>query len=129
MKPYEENKLFRKYIEESIVISINEHLKIRLPKSYLEKYKSGLYANALQNWNACIEEIKQLNINYPSNAHPIVYMYIVPNNQFVELLNFPKEIATKGGGKPVVSYDLESFPYAYGTSSNLMENCSDLSIF
>ncbi len=127
MNNYEENK-FEKYIDTSIVIPINEHLKIRLPKEYLEKYKRGIYNNALKNWELCIEEILQLKIKFPSNANPIFYIYIAPDNQFVELLNFPKELGTNGGGKPVFSYDLDSYPYAYGTSSNLMENKGKLTI-
>lgn len=39
--------------------------KIRLPKEYLEKYKLGVYDNALKHWNECIEEICSIRINYP----------------------------------------------------------------
>lgn len=127
MSQYKENKL-KQYIETSTVIPINENLKIRLPKEYLEKYKLGVYDNAIKHWQGCIEEIQSIKINYPSNAKPIFYIYIVLDNQFVELLNFPKELVTKGGGKPISAYDLDSYSCAYGTSSNLMENKNDLSI-
>ncbi len=99
-----------------------------MPKEYLEKYKQGIYNNALKHWNECIEEIRSLEIKYPSNAQPIFYIYIVPNDAIVELLDFPKKLGTKSGGKPVLAYDLDSYSSAYGTSSNLMENINNFSV-
>lgn len=59
---------------------------------------------------------------YPANANPIFYVYIVPDNNFQELLNFPLNRNTKGGGRPVTCFDLDGFSTAYGISNNLLEN-------
>ena len=127
MPQYEEDKL-KKYLEGSSVVEINKSLKLRLTSEFLEKYELGLYRDALENWIECIEEIKNVGIKYPANANPIFYIYVVPDNQFIELLNYPVEIATNGGGNPVKAYDLDSFFVAYGTSNNLMENRKKMSV-
>ena len=58
-----------------------------------------------------------------SNAKPIYYLYIVPFDQYVELLRFPDKFNNgTGGGKPVNCYDLDGFTYAFGISDNLCEN-------
>lgn len=43
---YKENKL-RKYIENSVKISISDNFKIRCSKDLLEKYNQGLYKQSL----------------------------------------------------------------------------------
>ena len=127
MNQYEEDKL-KKYLENSTIVAVNENLKLRLTPEFLEKYKLGLYKETLEDWTECIEEIEKVGIKYPANAKPIFYIYIVPDNQFIKLLNYPVELATNGGGKPVKAYDLDSFIFAYGTSNNLMENRKKMSI-
>ena len=53
--------------------------------------------------------IDRLNIKFPGNAHPILYVYIVPDDNYAELLNFPSIYDNgKGGGKPVCCYILEN---------------------
>lgn len=71
----------------------------------------------------CFQMIDTLNIQYPSNAHPVFYVYIIPDDSYVELLNFPTKF-DKGnvGGKPVRCYDLDGFSSAYGLSQNMLEN-------
>ena len=70
-----------------------------------------------------LDMIDTLNIQYPGNAHPVLYVYIVPDNSYSELLRIPK-IFDKGagGGKPVPCYDLDGFNSAYGLSQNILEN-------
>lgn len=44
---------------------------------------------------------------------------------YQKLLNFPEKFALgKGGGKPVICYDLDGFNNAYGLSQNMLENKS-----
>lgn len=64
-----------------------------------------------------------LNIQYPSNAHPVLYVYIVPDDSYAELLKIPAIFDKgQGGGKPVHCYDLDGFTSAYGLSQNILEN-------
>ena len=71
----------------------------------------------------CLEMISTLGIKYPANARPTLYVYIVPDENYGELLNIPKKFDNgKGGGKPVMCYDLDGFSWAYGLSQNMLEN-------
>ncbi len=116
------------YINNTEIIEINSDLKIRLSKEMLVNYEKGLYDYGINNIIDAISEIKGLNIKYPSNAKPIFYVYVVPDDNFVKLLNFPTSRSTKGGGKIVQCYDLDGFSSAYGVSSNIMMNQSETSI-
>lgn len=116
------NKL-QKYIKDSILVEENEFLNLRMSKELFSKYQSGIYTEALKNWISYIKKVQDIGIKYPANANPKFYIYIVPTEDFIELLSFPMQYKEfKGGGKPVSSYDLDSFNAAYGTSSNFLEN-------
>ncbi len=110
----------KQYIDKTEVIKINDDLNIRLSKELLSNYENSLYDKGISNILDAINEIKNLNIKYPSNAKPIYYVYIVPDDNFVTLLNYPTSRSTKGGGKIVNCYDLDGFSSAYGVSSNIM---------
>jgi len=127
METYQAN-ILKEYIDKSELIIINEDLRIRLSKELLEKYNQGLYENGLSQMLDCIKQIKSLGIKYPANADPIFYIYIVPNENFRELLNFPSYRNYKGGGKPVSAYDLDSFNSAYGVSNSMLENRKEMNI-
>ena len=123
---YKPDKL-RDYIEKSELVTINDNLKIRLSKELLEeKYNKGAYNNRLTAIKNYIELINNLGIKYPGNAKPNFYLYIVPDDNFVELLNYPSHRSNSGGGKPVDSYDLDSFNYAFGLSSNKLDGTYEL---
>ena len=71
----------------------------------------------------CYELIKKVNIKYPDNSNPILYIYIVPDDNYAEMLGRPSIFNNgTGGGKPVKSFDKDSFYYAYGVSQNRCEN-------
>ncbi|MCI9233077.1 MAG: hypothetical protein HFH08_00600 [Bacilli bacterium] len=125
MNKYRANKL-REYIENSELIVINSHFKIRLSKELLKKYENNLYKTELDSLKKHIEKINALNIKYPANANPVFYLYIVPDSDFKELLNFSR--SSIGGGKPVISYDLDGFNSSYGLSSNMLENTTSSAI-
>lgn len=121
MGQYQIDKL-KEYIDETELLIISKDLRIRLSKELLIKYNEGLYNNSILQMIDYINQIKKLGIKYPANADPIFYVYVVPTDNFRELLHFPSHRNTSGGGKPVTSYDLDGFNSAYGESSNLMEN-------
>ena len=119
MQEYQRNKL-KGYIENSELVNINKDLKIRLSKDLLENYNNGSYNDRL---NLMIEHVKlidDLKIKYPGNAKPVFYLYVVPTNNFRELLNFPSFRNYTIGGKTVPSYDLDGFNSAYGMSENVL---------
>lgn len=120
MNEYKINAL-EQYIKESKIITITDYFKIRLSNELYIKYSNHLYDDGLNCFLDYINEIRSLNFKYPGNANPIFFMYIVPNDNFKELLGFAKNFNYSGGGRPVESYDLDGFPTAYGVSSNIVE--------
>lgn len=120
MNDYKIDEL-KQYIENSELVEVNKNLRIRLSKELLKKYEDGLYDKEINEIVKSIKEIGTIKVKYPSNAKPIYYVYIVPDENFATLLNFPKNRSTIGGGKIVPCYDLDGFSSAYGISSNMME--------
>lgn len=100
---------------------------VRMSKDIAKKFDSGLYDNMVNEHKKCLNELTSLHIKYPSSAKPIFYMYIVPDDRFVELLEYPYK-ERKGGGRPVPSYDIDGFNAAYGTSQNLLIGNSEVSV-
>ena len=108
------------YIQKSELRIINDTFRIRLSSELAKKYDAGLYKLALDRITQDINEINRLNIQYPGKAKPIFYMYIVPDDDFINLLSFPFPDA-KSGGRPVSTFDLDGFNSAYGQSQNSLE--------
>lgn len=121
MEEYKVNKL-KKYIDESNVVTINDNFKIRMSNELLTLYENGIYDYKINLFISEIKELMSLNIKYPANAFPVFYLYIVPNDNFKELLSLPSFRNTTGGGRPVMCYDIDGFNRAYGLSSNMLEN-------
>lgn len=121
------NKL-KDYLKQTEIIRINEHFHIRVSKELLEKYQNNLYNTSIKKFKNIINEIDQLNIIYPHKEQPIFFLYVVPDENFRELLNFPKERNYPGGAKPVPSIDKESFNSALGISSNILKNKSNATV-
>lgn len=120
---YQKDKL-REYIEKTKIITINDHFRLRMSNELLDKYTSGTYKDGINNLVNYTNQIQKLKLIYPANAKPIFYTYIVPDDQFVELLNYPYK-TRKGGGKPVPSYDIDGFNSAFGQSQNIFEYAFD----
>ena len=113
----------KNYVENSKLIELNNEIKIRLSKDLVQKYNQGLYQNYLTKMEKCYELIKKVNIKYPNNTKPVLYIYIVPDDNYAEMLGIPSIFNNKkGGGKPVKSFDIDSFYYAYGVSQNRCES-------
>ena len=119
---YKEDEL-KIYIKNSVLRKFSNTIKVRLSKELATKYDNGNYENYLTNMQNCLNQINSLNIKYPSNANPTLYVYIVPDENYAQLLRVPEAFDNgKGGGKPVKCYDLDGFHTAYGLSQNLLEN-------
>ncbi len=113
----------KEYILNSNLRIFSKNIKVRLSEELTDKYDSGHYENYLLNMQKCFDQINTLNIKYPGNATPALYVYIVPDNNYSELLRIPKAFDRgKGGGKPVKCFDLDGFNSAYGLSQNLLDN-------
>lgn len=122
MNEFKKDKL-REYIKNSEFRIFNENIKVRLSKELAIRYDKGYYDNYLEYTNECYKLLYKLNLNYPSNAKPIYYLYIVPFDQYVELLGYPDKFNKgNGGGKPVNCFDIDGFSHAFGISDNLCEN-------
>jgi len=119
---YEPNKL-HEYIRGSELRIVNDNFKIRLSPELAKIYDAGDYDSDIATHAGYIDDIKALGIKYPGNANPVFYMYVVPDENFVELLSFPFP-DRKGGGRPIKCLDLDGFNYAYGRSHNCLYNKS-----
>ena len=113
----------KEYIDSSELRVFSDNIKVRLSKELAIKYDNNVYYNYLKRVQEQFDMLNELNIVYPGNAHPILYIYIVPDDNYQILLSFPKKFDKKtGGGRPVNCYDIDGFNKAYGTSQNKIEN-------
>jgi len=119
-KKYKVDKM-KKYIEVSELRMVSKDLRIRLSKELAKKYDAGVYESAIKNLKKDIKQIIGLGLKYPGRAKPVFYVYLVPDDNFIELLSFPYK-TWKSGGRPVSSYDLDGFNQAYGLSQNIFIN-------
>lgn len=104
------------YVKDSELRVFNDRLKVRISKELSNNYNDGFYDVYLNNMNNYIKELDSLGID---NSH-VYYIYIVPDDNYSELLNVPKIFDRgKGAGKPVECFDDDGFDTAYGTSQNL----------
>ena len=125
MKPHD---VLREYIEHSEKREIiPNRFYARMSPEIAKNFDDGLYNFILDEHKECISELETLNIKYPAYAQPKFYIYIVPDENFIELLKYPYK-DRKGGGRPVPAYDMDSFNSAYGTSQNLLIGHSKVSV-
>ena len=117
-----ENIALKEYIEKSELRSLSNDIKVRMSPELAIKYDAGEFEGMLEKWARAYEKIKSLNIKYPDDSNPCLYIYIFPKNNYVELLNIPKIFDNgNGGGKPVKCYDLDGYASAYGTTENMLD--------
>lgn len=119
-KGYSPDRL-KSYVESSELRIVNESFRVRLSSELSKRYDDGIYKTSIGNLSEYIGQVKKLGLQYPGNANPVFYVYIVPDEDFVELLQYPYK-TQKSGGKPVLSYDLDGFSSAYGLSQNICAN-------
>lgn len=79
----------RQYIENFVLRIVNPNFYVRLSPELAKKYDNGAYKYQLNLYANYIKEIQNVHIKYPANAHPIFYLYIVPDDSFIELLKHP----------------------------------------
>lgn len=116
------NKL-RDYIKEAELRDYNGKIKVKLSKDLAQKYDQGVYDEYLSEMETIWNLIGRIGIKYPGNSKPEFYLYIVPDEDYAEILGIPEIFNNeKSGGKPVACQELDGFNYAYGTSQNLCEN-------
>ena len=114
--------LLKEYIKNTELRVYKDTINIRLNSDLAKKYDNGVYNNYLEHMYKCYLDILSLNIMLPSNAKPKLYFYIVPDENYSELLGTPKKYDNgKGSGKPVICYDLDGYKCAYGISTGLCE--------
>jgi len=118
----------REYIRESERrVIVDGVFCARMSHEIAKKFDVGEYNARLEEHKKCINELTKMQIKYPANAKPVFYLYIVPDEDFAELLQYPYK-DRKGGGKPVDSYDMDSFNAAYGSSQNVLISDKPVSI-
>lgn len=116
----------REYIEESELRIYSNKIKVRLSKELAVKYDKGAYNNYFKKIEKYLNLLETLSIKYPGNANPVLYIYIVPDTNYENILNIPESFDKgTGGGKPVNCYDLDGFNSAYGLTQNMCENVSE----
>lgn len=120
---YEKDEL-KEYIKKSEIRIFSDKIKVRLSNTLAKKYDKGIYKNYLIRLQNEFEMLEKLKIKYPGNSNPILYIYIVPDDNFIKLLQVPSTFSKgkKSGGKPVICYDLDGFNLAFGLSQNCLEN-------
>lgn len=106
------------YIKETTVIPINDFFKVRLSNDLYQDYLNHLYDVKIALMEKIINNLISLDISFKSEL-PVFYLYIVPNENFKELLDYKYD--TKGGGRPVKCFDFDGLNYAFGISANLMK--------
>ncbi len=110
----------RDYIKESEYrVIIDGVFCARMSSDIAKNFDAGRYDIQIAEHKKCINELNKMQIRYPANAKPIFYLYIVPDENFAELLRYPYK-DRKGGGRPVDCYDMDGFNTAYGSSQNLL---------
>lgn len=116
-KPHD---ILREYIDKSEKrVIVDGVFYARMSPEIAKKFDAGVYDFMLQEHKKCIKELQAMNVKYFAGAKPVFYIYIVPDENFVELLSFPYK-DRNSGGRPVGAYDFDSFNSAYGTSQNLL---------
>lgn len=112
----------KNYIDRTVLVKLSDNLSMRLSPELMKKYEDGLYDRGLNQIKKVIEEINTIGLVYPANSRPVYYIYVVPNENFRELLNYPESIKTNGGAKSVPCFDLDGFASAYGISDNMLQS-------
>lgn len=115
--------VLKEYVQTSELRIFSDKIRVRLNRALANKYDEDLYDDYLKYIEKCYILISTLNFTFPSNANLIYYIYMAPDDQYVELLDYPSKFDKgTGGGSPVTCYDLDGYVYAFGISQNKCEN-------
>ena len=105
----------RDYLENSELRIADKNLYFRMSPELTQKYDAGVYDLAVSEQVGCIHELMALNL-LPNNDKKF-YVYLVPDDRFVELLVYPYKDREQGG-RPVQCFDKDGLNIAYGSSQN-----------
>lgn len=115
--------LLREYIKYSNLRIFKEIIRIRLSDDLLKNYDDWLYNNYLNSMYNSYQQLLSLNLKQPCNGIPNLYIYIVPDDNYSELLSYhDKYDKWIGWAKIVKCYDLDWYIQAHGVSQNLCLN-------
>ena len=116
------NNDLKEYIQDSeLRVVVPGLFHVRMSKDIAKRFDSGLYDIALAEHKQCINELQNIGVEYPDRKKPIFYLYIVPDNNFVKLLNWPINSSNvKGAGCQVPAYDTDGFDSAFGSNESLL---------
>ena len=104
------------YIEKSETRIADTNVCICMSPGLAEKYDDGVYDFAVSEHVDCIRELVALNLMPDNNKK--FYIYLVPDDEFIKLLEFPYK-NDKKGGLPVRCFHRDGLRWAFGSSQNL----------
>ncbi|MEI3508567.1 MAG: hypothetical protein V8R01_05635 [Bacilli bacterium] len=55
-----------------------------MSEEIFKNYENGEYDEAIESVKEYVKEIESVKIKYPGRANPIFYIYVVPNENFME---------------------------------------------
>lgn len=119
---YQKNPL-KEYIQNSCLRIFNDSIYIRLSEDLAENYDKWLYTNYINSMYNAYMELLSLGLKQPYNWNPNLYIYIVPDDNYSELLSYPEKYNKwTGGWRPVKCYNIDWYLQAYGVSQNRCTN-------
>lgn len=115
--------LLREYIQNSSLRIFKNTIYVRISEDLAQNYDNWLYDIYLNSMYDYYNQLLSLDLKLPYNSHPNLYIYIVPIENYWELLSYPKRYYRwTGGWRPVNCYDLDWYRHAYGVTQNLCVN-------
>ncbi len=115
--------LLKEYIKNSSLRTFKDIIYVRLSEELAKNYDNWLYDIYLHSMHSYYNQLLSINLKLPHNAQPHLYIYIVPIENYWELLSYPKKYYKwTGGWRPVNCYDLDWYRCAYGVTQNLCIN-------
>lgn len=119
---YKKN-LLREYVQNSSLRIFKDYIYVRLSEDLARNYDSWLYNNYLDSLYNSYEQLLSINLKQPCNWIPNLYVYIVPDDNYSELLSYPEKYNKwTGWGRPIKCYNLDWYIQAYGVSQNICIN-------
>ena len=113
----------KEYIQNSSLRIFKNTIYVRLSEDLVQNYDNWLYDIYLNSMYDYYNQLLSLDLKFPYNTHPNLYIYIVPLENYWELLSYPKNYYKwTGGWRPVNCYDLDWYRCAFGTTQNLCIN-------
>ena len=115
------NNVLKSYLEDTLLINVNEFFAVRISSPLKDSLDHEILNEAINEMGKIAFDLGNLNLQFPSNKKPKFYAYIVPNENFKDYLDFPKQLNANGGGKPVKCFEEDGLKRAYGMSANRLQ--------